>query len=249
MMTMTILLLLVLLGITAGTILVARDWRWMLIALFINYVGQGLFLAQQQFIIPDLSLFGREFSSLVFVKLIVGLAVSAILGITALTFSREYGLEDLDEFSLAELRRAARAAQRRRSGETRKFGDYVLPIWAMLMIGLASFFLPRVLPLALQVYPTNAGLAQAVDFVWYWQALIGLTTLILATDILKVGLGLLLCFSGLDLLYTTLASGVNVLSLAGLGLVTLMLALVIAYLSGVLYGRFKTLDLAELERR
>jgi len=83
---------------------------------------------------------------------------------------------------------------------------------------------------------------------WYWQVFIGLISLVLATDILKIGLGLLLCLSGLDLLYTTLANRINILALGTLSLVTLLLALAIAYLSGLLYGRFKTLNLSETER-
>ncbi|MBA3468795.1 MAG: hypothetical protein H0T53_04035 [Herpetosiphonaceae bacterium] len=248
-MTITMWILIVTLVLTAGTILIMRDWRWTLIALFWNYVAQGLFIAQQQFIIPDISVGGREFSSLVFIKLITGLGVAVILAITALTFSREYGLEDLDEFSLAELRRAARVAQRKRSSEQRKLGDYIVPVWSAILVLLASFFLPRVLPLALEIYPNDRSLAQAIDFVWYWQVLVGLIILVQATDILKVGLGLLLSTSGLDLLYTTLANGVDILALGLISLVTLLLALVIAYLSGLLYSRFKTLDLVELERR
>ena len=248
-MTLTLWILLVVLVATAAVVVIFRDWRWTLFALFWNYVAQGLFIAQQAFIVPDIALAGREFSSLVFIKLITGLGVAVILAITALTFSQEYGLENLDEFSLAELRRAARVAQRVRNQKQRTFGDYIVPIWATVLIGLASFFLPRVLPLALQIYPDNLGLAQAIDFVWYWQVLAGLTTLILASDVLEVGLGLLLCVSGLDMLYTTLANGVNILALGMISVVTLLLALIVAYVSGILYNRFKTLDLVELERR
>ena len=248
-MTLTMWILLIVLVLTAAVVIIFRDWRWTLFALFWNYVAQGLFIAQQSFIVPDIAIAGREFSSLVFIKLITGLGVAIILAITALTFSREYGLEDLDEFSLAELRRAARVAQRARNQKQRKLGDYIVPVWAALLVGLASFFLPRVFALALQIYPDNAAMAHAIDFVWYWQALAGLTTLILATDILEVGFGLLLCMSGLDLLYTSLANGVNIVALGMLSLATLMLALIVAYVSGILYSRFKTLDLVELERR
>ncbi len=245
-MTLTLWILAITLIITGTMVVIFRDWRITLIALFVNYVAQGLFIAQQQFVIPDISLAGREFSSLVFVKLITGFGVTLVLAITALTFSRDYGLENLDEFSLAELRRAARVAQRKKLEERRKVGDYVVPVWAVLMIALASFFLPRVFPLAAEIYRDNRGLANLVDFVWYWQALAGIVTLILATDVLKTGLGLLLAFSGFDLLYTTLANRVNILALGMLSLVTLLLALAIAYLSGLLYGRYKTLELGEI---
>ncbi|ABX04281.1 MAG TPA: hypothetical protein DEF47_22190 [Herpetosiphon sp.] len=247
-MTITIWILITLLVASGAVIAIMRDWRFSLIAVLVNYIAQGLFIAQQQFVVPDLVIAGRQFSSLVFIKLITGIGVAIILGITALTFSREYGLEDLDEFSLAELRRAARVAQRASSQENRKVGDYIVPIWSTVLVGLASFFLPRVLPLAVEMYPDQVGLARAIDFMWYWQVFIGLISLVLATDILKIGLGLLLCLSGLDLLYTTLANRINILALGTLSLVTLLLALAIAYLSGLLYGRFKTLNLSETER-
>ena len=248
-MTVIMWILLSLLVFTAGVIVVLRDWRWMLIGLFWNYVAQALFLAQQQFIVPDLTILGRQFSSLIFIKLITGFGVTAILVITGLTFSRDYGLEDLDEFSLSELRRAARAAQRIKATTRRSPGDYLVPLLSLLLIGLASYFLPLVMPLALRVYADQPALAHVIDFVWYWQILIGLAALVQATDVLKVGLGLLLLISGLDLLYTTLAVGVNILALGLMSLVTLVLALAIAYLSGLLYGRLKTLDLVEMERR
>ncbi|GIV96226.1 MAG: hypothetical protein KatS3mg057_0883 [Herpetosiphonaceae bacterium] len=236
----TILVLLIGMTVTAGAVLILFDWRLTLSGLLLNYIFQALFIAQQQFIIPDIAIGGRFFSSLIFVKLITGVAVVLILAITALTFSRDYGLEDLDEFSLTELRRAARRAQRAHAMKTRSLGDYLLPTWTLLMAVLASYFLPRVYPLA-----SSPG----VDFAWYLLMLSGIATLILAQDVLKIGLGLLLCMSGLDLLYTALAGGVGIVALGLLSLVTVLLALVIAYLSGLLYGRLKTLDLSEIQRR
>jgi hypothetical protein len=42
------------------------------------------------------------------------------------------------------------------------------------------------------------------------------------------------------------ASGLGIMPLLLLSLVTILLALAIAYLSGLLYGRLKTLELGEL---
>src|SRR5690349_9712611 len=98
-------------ALSGGIILLLRDWRVTFPALLLNYVFVALFLAQPQFISTSLQLGGVAISAIVLVKLITGAAVTAILTITALTFSREYGLEELDEFSLTELRRAARRAQ------------------------------------------------------------------------------------------------------------------------------------------
>ena len=73
--------------------------------------------------------------------------------------------------------------------------------------------------------------------------------MVVAGDLLKVGLGLLLCASSVDVLYTAISRTVQVFPLALLGLVSITLALAVAYLSGLLYGRLKTLELNELYRR
>jgi len=225
-------------ALSGALILLLRDWRVTFPALLINYIGVALFLAQQQFIAPDLQLGGLALSTTVLVKLIAGAAAVATLTITALTFSREYNLEDLDEFSLTELRRAARRAQRQR--EPFRLSNYVIPFWTLVLVALASTALPRLYPI---------GNTYTIDFVWYWLGLIGLFTIVVASDLLKIGLGLLLCVSSVDVLYTAISSTVQVFPLALLGLMTIVLALMIAYLCGLLYGRLKTLDLGELYKR
>lgn len=224
---------------TGGLILILRDWRFTFPALLANYMCIALFLAQQQFITPDLELGQFEVSTMVVIKLITGVAATAILTITALTFSREYNLEDLDEFSLSELRRAARRAQRQQATQPFRFGDYFVPFWALVLAAIASLALPRLYPIG----------SDEVDFVWYWLGLIGLFTMVTAADLLKVGLGLLLCVESIQLLYIAIASSVQVIPLALLTLTTVVLALAVAYLSGLLYGRLKTLELNELYKR
>jgi hypothetical protein len=230
----------ILIGLSGALILLLRDWRLTFPALLINYLCVALFLAQQQFLKPDLQLGGLAVSTTVLVKLITGIAATVILTITALTFSREYNLEDLDEFSLSELRRAARRAQRQRAAEPLRLADYVVPFWTLVLAVLASVALPRIYPI---------GSTYTIDFVWYWLGLVGLFTMVVAGDLLKVGLGLLLCAGSVDVLYTAISSTVQVFPLALLGLVTIMLALAVAYLSGLLYGRLKTLELNELYKR
>lgn len=244
-MTMAINWLLIGIGLTAAVVLLFRDWRLTFPALLLNYVALALFLDQQRFVAPDIGVLGLELSTLVLAKLITGVAVTLILTITALTFSREYGLESLDEFGLAELRRAARAAQRQRAAAPFQLSDYIVPFWSAVLALLASVTLPRIYPIA----PS-----EAVDFAWYWLALTGLLTIATAADLLKIGLGLLLCASAIDLLYTAVvstpeASGLNVVPLTLLSLFNVLLALAVAYLSGLLYGRLKTLELNELYKR
>jgi hypothetical protein len=225
-------------ALSGAMILLLRDWRVTFPALLVNYIGVALFLAQQQFLTPDLQLGAARLSTTVLVKLIVGVAATAILWVTALTFSREYNQEDLDEFSLSELRRAARRAQR--SAEPFRLSDYVIPFWTLVLVALATVSLPRLYPI---------GNTYTIDFVWYWLGLIGLFTIVVAGDLLKIGLGMLLFVSSIDVLYTAISSSVQVFPLALLGLLTIVLALMVAYLSGLLYGRLKTLDLGELYKR
>jgi len=227
-------------ALSGGIILLLRDWRVTFPALLLSYIFVALFLAQQQFLAPDLRLNTFAVSATVLVKLISGIAATTILAITALTFSREYGLEELDEFSLAELRRAARRAQRQRAAEPFRFANYVVAFWALVLAALAALALPRLYPI---------GRSYEVDFAWYWLGLTGLFTLVVAGDLLKIGLGLLLCASSIDLLYTAIATTVQVFPVALLSLMTIILALAVAYLSGLLYGRLKTLELNELYKR
>ncbi len=227
------------LTVSSGVILLLRDWRITTPALFVNYLSVAWFLAQQQFITPDLAIGGLTLSTTIVVKTIAGLAASLILGITAITFSREYNLEDLDEFSLAELRRAARRAQRQRAGEPSRLSEYVVPFWALVLVAIASLALPRLYPIG----------SQTVDIAWYWLGLTGLFTIVIAGDTLKIGLGLLLVVSSIDLVYTAIASTVQVFPLALLSLTTIVLSLSVAYLSGLMYGRLKTLDLSALYKR
>lgn len=238
-------LLLIGIAISAAMVLLLRDWRRTFPALLLNYILLSVFLARQEFLTPDLELPGFQVSTLVVVKIITGIAVTTMLTLTAMTFSHEYGLEDLDEFGLAELRRAARAVQRQQATHPFRTGDYVLPFWALVLALLASLTLPRIYPIA----PSPA-----IDFAWYWLILTGLFTLATAGDLLKVGLGLLLSVSSIDFLYAIVLSakgtgGVGIVPLGLLSLVTILLALVVSYLSGLLYGRLKTLELNELYKR
>jgi hypothetical protein len=226
-------------ALSAGIILLGQQWRSTLTGLLLNYLFVAAFLAQQQFITPDISIAGYPFSATVLVKIIAGLSAVFILAVTALTFQREDGTEALDEFSLAELRRAARRAQRQRISSPARFADFVVPLWALILAAIASFVLPRLYPIG----------SESVDFAWYWLTLTGIFTIVTANDVLKLGLGLLLCVSSIDLLYTAIASTVHVFPLAMLGLTTIVLSLSVSYLSALMYGRLKTLELNELYKR
>jgi hypothetical protein len=230
--------------LSAGVVLMAQDWRLSFPALLVNYISLAFLVAQQQALVPNLMVETSIFT-VVAVKLVTGVAVTLILTLTALTFSRDYGLEDLDEFGLSELRRAARAAQYQQTDEPLQFSNYSIPFWSLLLALAASLTLPRIYPLAI---------SYSADFAWYWLGLTGLFTLVTANDLLKIGMGLLLSVSSMDLLYTVVistpgASGIGVVPLLLLSIISILLALAVAYLSGLLYGRLKTLELGELYKQ
>lgn len=225
--------------VAGAIVLLARDLRLALPALFLNQLALALFVNQQDFVSPDLTVAGIALSTTAVVKVITALAVTAILSVTALTFSREYNVHDLDEFSLAELRRAARRAQLRRAITPQRLTDLVVPFWSLLLALVVSLALPRLYPIG----------EFEVDVVWYWLGLTGALVIVTAADLLKIGLGLLMLVSAIDVLYTALAPTVQVFPLTMLALLNIVLAVMVSYLSGLMYGRLKTLDLSELYRR
>lgn len=178
---------------------------------------------------------GRQ--TLTLVEVVTALSVGLILLVTALTFTRDYNTEQLDEFGLMELRRAARRAQQQRAQIGGRWAGYVVPLGAVLLAGLATWLLGRAYPIARD---------ELINAAWTFMLLCGLLVLITANDVLKLGLGLLLLLSAAKLLYFGVASQLNVLHIGLLELLSLLLAVVAAYVSGLLYGRLRTLEFSSL---
>lgn len=174
------------------------------------------------------------------VEAVASVSVAAMLLVTALTFTREYNTEQLDEFALLELRRAVRRAQQR-AHTSRSWTRWIVPSGAVLLAVFATLLLSR-------AYPISRD--PLIDTAAIFAVLCGLLILVTSGDVLKLGLGLLLAASSAKLLYFGVVPRINVLHVALLELLTLVLAVVIAYLSGLLYGRLHTLDTDSLfERR
>lgn len=176
-------------------------------------------------------------ATLAIVEVVTALSVGLILLVTALTFTRDYNTEQLDEFGLMELRRAARRAQQQRTQIGGRWAGYVVPIGAVLLAALATWLLDRAYPIARD---------PLINASWTFMLLCGLLVLITANDVLKLGLGLLLLLGAAKLLYFGVASQINVLHIGLLELLSLLLAVVAAYVSGLLYGRLRTLDFSSL---
>jgi hypothetical protein len=178
--------------------------------------------------------------TLMLIEAVTAVSVSLILLVTAFTFTRPYQSEQLDEFALLELRRAARYAQHQRAQAAGRWTGTIVPIGALLLAGLATWLLSTFYPVAK---------AQTLDAGWIFLLLCGLLVLITANDALKMGLGLLLLMGSAKLLYFGVATRINVIHIGLLELLTLVLAVTVAYLSGILFARLRTLELNSLFER
>jgi hypothetical protein len=227
---MSLSLLLMLLWVSAGAVIVARDWRFSIPALMIADLARILLSRRLT------SLDAETLLPVLPVELVATLGTGLILLITGVTLTRELPAEQLDEFAQMELRRAARESQRRRAALGR-WNSLVVPVGALVLAALATWLLSRAYPIARD---------PLIDAAWIFMLLTGLLALITATDALKLGLGLLLILMSAKLLYFGIAARLNILHIGLLELLSLLLALIVAYLSGLLYGRLRTLDLGSL---
>ncbi len=227
---MNLALLLILLWLSASAVIVARDWRVSVPALMIADLARILLSRRLT------SLDAEVLLPVLPVELMATLGAGLILLITGITLTRELPLEQLDEFSQMELRRAARESQQRRAAIGR-WNGLIVPVGALVLAALATWLLSRAYPIARD---------PSIDAAWIFMLLSGLLALVTATDALKLGLGLLLILMSAKLLYLGIAARLNILHIGLLELLSLALALIVAYLSGLLYGRLRTLDLDSL---
>ena len=221
--------------VAVAGVVIMQNWRISLPLLIVAELCRAGLLWQ-------IAAFGAtERSTLALAEVLAALGVGAILLITALTFTRPYQTEQLDEFALMELRQAARRAREQRAQIGGRWSGTIVPLGAVLLAALATWLLGRAYPIARE---------PLINAAWTFTLLCGLLVLITANDVLKLGLGLLLLLSAAKLLYFGVATQLNVLHIGLLELLSLVLAVVAAYVSGLLYGRLHTLDWSSLfERR
>ncbi|MCL4297473.1 MAG: hypothetical protein KJ077_17170 [Anaerolineae bacterium] len=200
--------------ITAGIILVARDWRTLILALLAQYILAGLILSR--LVRPDIAA----------LKVMIGAFICPILFLSARQVSTRLSLFSpftekgqgfshwWQNFSLTSL---LLGRDRRRGPAATGFTFRVLAVVLMIIVTTtlsSTFALPN---LSLNVTTSV-----------YWLVLAGLVTLILTEDPMRVGHGLFTVLTGFDLYYTTLEKS---LMMTGLwGAVNLLIALAIGYL-------------------
>jgi hypothetical protein len=203
---------------TAGTILVTRDWRILILALLMQYILLGVILSR--LVRPDIAvlqvLIGAFICPILFLSARQVSASSASIIVSAAKQHTHHNrlVRWWYDFSVATL--LFGPAQRNNVPATGFFFRIVL----VLLLILVTMTLSNTFPLPGQ----TASITAAV----YWLVLTGLLTLTLTESPLKVGLGLFTFFMGFGLYYAVIE---NSLLLIGLwGSVNLLLALAIGYL-------------------
>jgi hypothetical protein len=207
----------VLLGlfITAGIILVSRDWRTLILALLAQYILTGLILSR--LVRPDIAV----------LKMMIGAFICPVLFLSARQVSTSFSLFSpltdkgqgfshwWQNFSFMSF---LWGRDRRRSPAATGFIFRVLVVVLMIIVATTlsrTFALP--------------DLSRNVTTAIYWLILAGLVTLILTEEPMRAGHGLFTALTGFDLLYTTLERS---LLMTGLwGAVNLLIALAIGYLT------------------
>ena len=198
--------------LTGVTIFLTSDWRLSLTALLVQYVLVGMALTR--FVQPELAI----------VRVLVGVLVVPILYLTARRIQEvrapEPGRGTGDRFLGLPVGWNA--------------GPLGLPLrlLTVLLVGLA---LIRFFPNYRAALPTLAGEGVAVPpdiiFVAFWLGTMGLVSMILSGDALRVGPALLTIMAGFDLVYAGLQSNLAVTGF--FGALTLLAALAFSYLAAV----------------
>lgn len=232
--------------LTGVLLVVLREWRFTVPALFAQYVLLGLLIGS---VLPaDLQL-GGGLNSAGLIEVVTGLTVTLTFVFTARAVERSeitaqsYSGVQLDEFQQAALRRqqrrVQRVAQEAQADRRAAAAEYVLPIIALLISAAAAYALSQIYPIG------QSGLN---DFSFYWVVLCGLFTVMLARDLIKVSIGLMSTLNGLSLLLASLGQSSGLLVEGTLAAVTIGLATALSYLWLTLYARVRTLSLDEVLR-
>ena len=212
----------VLLGlfITAGTILITRDWRFLIFALLIQYILEGVILSR--LVRPDIAvlhvMIGAFICPILFLsaRQVYGTSLSAYF-LTGVSDGRRFWTNWRQNLSLRTILTGAN-----RSRDIAATGVGFRIFTALLFILLATTLS--------QTFPLR-NLEPSVTTAIYWLILAGLAVLTLTENPIKVGLGLLTVLTGFGILYATLETS---LLLTGLwGTVNLLIALAVGYLTVV----------------
>jgi hypothetical protein len=219
------------LGLSVAALLVARRRSALLWLLAAQYGAAAVVL--NLLLAPDFVVGGLALSTAALVNAALGATVTAVLGVTLwlLRPARLQALREaqMDEFGLAAARRARRKAAQAAARSAVNWGEWLLPVFATGLAGIAAGALTR-------LYPLGAGVAG--DLAFYWPALAGLMLLMLTRDLLRLGVALLLLLHSGSLLAGLLAGRFEAVAggLPALGTVIVALALAYIYAAAAASG-------------
>lgn len=204
--------------LTASLILILRDWRWLLMALIVQYLVVGLLFADV--LAPHLA----------FMKVLVGAFICLILYITARQVNFGKLPEDVTEEEVGQLVEE-RLVQ---------IGPYTLPSDMLFRIFLA---LTVILTIWAISQNTGSFLPEIPEHVYL--AILSLTGMGLVTfsqtgEPLKAGMGLLTFMTGFELFYHAVEQSIAMLVL--LSIVELIIVLSIAYLIQARHSFYALID-------
>jgi len=209
--------------LTAGIILIARDWRLLIMALLTQYIIVGLMLSR--LVQPDIAVLTVLIGAFVCPILFLSarqVTVSPVSVATSLPththasppnkLAHWWRTSPLSTLLLGTVRRRPIAAT-----------GMVFRIFLALLLLLIAVAVGRSVPLP--------PLAPTIVTAIYWLVLAGLGVLVLTEDPMKAGHGLFTLFTGFSLYYVSRESS---LLLTGMwGSVNLLLALAVGYLTVV----------------
>jgi hypothetical protein len=220
-----------LLGLSVAALLVVRSARLLLALLALHYGAAAA--ALNGLLAPDFRVGAFPVSTAALVDVALGTTVTAVLGMTLWRLRpavlRTWREAQMDEFEQAAARRARRKAGPSAEATGVNWGELLLPLFATALAGIAAGALTR-------LYPLGAGAAG--DLCFYWPALAGLLLLLLARDVLRWGVALLVLLHSGGLLAGLLAGRFEPLAggLPALGTIIIALALAYIWAAGAAYG-------------
>jgi hypothetical protein len=192
---------------TAGLLLLARDWRVLIMTLLAQYILVGIILVR--LVRPDIAV----------LKVLIGAFICPILFLSARQVSGRLADSPLTAMSSVRRWRDLRLAWLGQDS-TWQVSSLVFRLFGALLVLLVAMTLGNTFPL-----PEPVG---SITTAVYWLGLAGVLALVLTEEPLRAGVGLLTVFTGFDLFY---ASAEHSLLLTGLwGTVNLLIALAIGYL-------------------
>ena len=206
---------------TAGIILIARDWRFLILALLAQYILVGIILSR--LVRPDIAVLGVLIGAFICPILFLSARQVAVspLSILACVGSQTRGRNKFitwwQNFSFASL--LIGGGQDRSLAPTR----FVFRVFVGLLMILVTLTVGSSFPLPDLTFTVTTGV--------YWLVLAGLVAISLTEDPMKAGHGLLTILSGFGLFYVTLERSLLLIGLWGT--VNLLIALAIGYLTVV----------------